>query len=72
MCEVFLRRTHRPLHVAKRHSHVELHKREIFNDLIKRRLGDSVTPERSDVKADEDVFMEHEDDDEELRITSDT
>ena len=69
--EVVPRRIHRSLQVAERHSPVELKKREIFNDLIKRRWGDSVTPARTDVKADEDVFIEYEDEDEEPRIIPD-
>ena len=43
----------------------------IFNDLIKRRWGDAVTPAKTDDKSDDDVFMEHEDDEEELRIIPD-
>ena len=69
--EVVPRRTHRPLQVAERHSPVELKKREIFNEMIKRRWGDSVTPARTDVEANEDVFMEYEDDDEKPRIIPD-
>ena len=44
---------------------------DIFNDLIRRRWGDSVTPTRTDIKAEEDVFMECEDDVEEPRIILD-
>ena len=69
--ELVPRRTHMDLQVFERHSPVELKKREIFNDLIKRRWEDSVTLVRTYVKADEYVFMEYEDDDEEPRIALD-
>ena len=78
--EVFPRKTHRPMQVAERHSPIEsdvsiergfIGYIEIFNDLIRRRWGDTVTPARTDVKADEDVFMECKDDGEEHRIISD-
>ena len=59
------------MQVAESHSPVELKKREIFNDLIRRRWGDSVTPTRTDIKADEEIFMEYEDDEEEPRIIPD-
>ena len=51
--EVVPRKTHRPLQVSERHSPVEIKKREIFYNLIRRRWGDSVTPARTEVKADE-------------------
>ena len=57
--------THIPLQLAERYSSVELKNREIFNDLIRRRWIESLTPARTDIKADEDVFIEYEDDEEE-------
>ena len=44
---------------------------DIFNDLIRRRWEDSVTSARTNVKDDEDIFIEHEDDREEPRIMPD-
>ena len=69
--EVVPRRKRIPLQVAEKHSPVEIKKREIFNDLIRRRWGDSVTPARTDIKADVDVFIAYEDEDEKTRITPD-
>ena len=65
--EVVPREGHMPLQVAESHSPVELNKREIHNNLIKRTWGDSVTPARTYVKADEDVLVECEDNDKEHR-----
>ena len=73
-------RTHRPIKVSERHSSIEIDVSiergfigyiEISNDLMRRRWGDAVTPERTDVKADGDVFMEHEDDKKEPRMIPD-
>ena len=70
----------RPLQLSERHSPVErdvsiergfIDYIEIFDDLIRRRWGGTVTPERTDVKADEDFFMKYEDDGEETRIIPD-
>ena len=60
-----------PLKLAEGDSPFELKKREIFNGLIRGRWGDSVTPAMTDVKADEDVFIQYEDDDEKPRIMLD-
>ena len=69
------------MQVAERHSLIErdvsiergfIGYIEIFDDLIRRRWGGTVTPARTDVKADEDFFMKYEDDGEEPRIIPDT
>ena len=42
----------------------------MFNSLIRKKLGESITPVRDDIKA-EEIVEEHEDEDEEPRIIPD-
>lgn len=58
------RRSLRPLQEAEIHSPIEIKKRQVFDELIKKRWGDSITPppERKD-----DKFETYEDDEEEQR-----
>ena len=52
--EIVLRRSLRPLQVSGMHSFRELNKREIFDDLVKKRWGSSAKPpENVEVKNDE-------------------
>lgn len=64
------RRSHRPLQVAEIHSPSEAKKRKIFDELIKRRWGTSITPPKPGSK-DRPEFEMYEDDDEPARIIPD-
>ena len=65
------RRTLRPLQVSEIHSPVEIGKRKVFDNLIKEKWGDSITPPVVLEEEEEKDFIEHEDDDEHLRVTPD-
>jgi hypothetical protein len=56
----------RPLKVDEIHSATELKKRAIFNGLIERRWGTSISPpkQHESENNDDNVIEEHEDDDE--------
>ena len=52
------RRSLRPLKVDELHSHVEIKKREVFDELIKRRWGSPMTPSNTEQQK---VFEKYED-----------
>ncbi len=62
------RRTLRPLQVDKLHNATEAKKREVFDGLIERRWGTSITPPIVDTTSDDEHWEEYEDDDEVARI----
>ena len=49
----------------------EVKEREIFNKFVREKKGGSFATVRDDIKT-EDIFEEHEDEDEQLRITPET
>ena len=59
------RRSLRPLQVAEIHSPVEAKKRKVFDELIERRWGTSISPPKTDAKPE---FENYEDDDEAERV----
>jgi transposase InsO family protein len=70
---VIPRRTLRPLHIDETHSPDEQKKREIFDALIERRWGNSISPPTvtTVTDGDDEEWQEYEDDDEPARIIPD-
>ena len=69
---VVLRRSHQPLQVAKICSPSKVKKRKLFDDLIKRRWGTSISPPNKPVGKSNDPVLEiYEDDNEETRTVPD-
>ena len=64
------RRSLRPLTIAKLHSPSEQKKRKVFDELIERRWGSSITPPKT-VDTEETSFEYYEDDDEPERVVPD-
>ncbi len=61
-----------PLMVAKKHSPLEIKKRNVFDALIERRWGTSINPPKSATVKDGEIFYEeYEDDDEPARVIPD-
>ena len=65
------RRTLRLLHVDELHSPEEQKKRDIFGALIERRWGTSLNPPPISSPSEDDIWEEHEDEDEPARIIPD-
>jgi hypothetical protein len=66
------RRTLRPLNTAELHSSTEVKKRQIYDALIERRWGTSMSaPPKVDEDSEEDTFEEYYDSDEQPRIIPD-
>ena len=65
------RRTLRPLQVSEMHSPAEIGKRKVFDNLIKEKWGDSITPPVVLKEEKEKDFIEYEDDDEQPRVAPD-
>lgn len=65
------RRSVRPLQTAELHSESEIKKRQIFDELIERRWGTSITPPKTEGIETDNEFEYYEDDDEEPRVVED-
>lgn len=65
------RQTLRPLQVSEMHSPAEIGKRKVFDNLIKEKWGDSITPPVALKEEKEKDFIEYEDDDEQPRVMPD-
>ena len=61
------RRSVRPLHASEENSSTEIKKRNLFDELIERRFGTSISPPPQNLKPSDDEFEPYEDDDEPQR-----
>ena len=73
--KIIFHRSHQPLTTAKKNSSVEEKKRQIFDVIIEKRFGMSITgppkPIKDDGEGNTDDFIEYEDDDKEPRRVPD-
>ena len=65
-------RSPRKLSVAELHSKTESEKRDVFDKLIKRRWGTSITPPKTSDQTEDSNFEEHTDEDEDPRVIPET
>ena len=63
--------TLRPLHVDELHSPEDQKKQNIFGALIERRWGTSIKPPSVSTTSNDNIWEEHEDEDESARIIPD-